>query len=257
MSSKTLCIMSNFVAVFLLTSCVAASPTSTATPTTPQPPTASTSGPLSASFTQAEYRLGETLEFTAQLTNQQSAPIATSLSMIVEGKSVNGLPVATIKQHPVKIWTKTEEITLEAGQSQSFTYHLPYETYAAVGTGDYFLKAEAGGHSVTVQVVVKSVFDVEVMYPAPLNGGQIITVQASVTNASDFDAYDVEVSGSIAGMNAQSLGTLPAHNSKTVTWTVAVRDSGVFDPLIFVSSSNGGNTTAYPPSAAITPAATP
>lgn len=252
MSSKSLYPVSNLIIVFLLAGCIPASPTSTVPPVA-SPPTASTSGPLSASFTQSEYHMGDTLEFTAQWVNQQSAPVATSLSLIVEGKSVNGLPVATIEYPPVKIWTKSEEITLEAGQSQSFTYQLPYETYAAIGTGDYFLKAEVGGHSVTVQTVVTSVFDVEVMYPAPLTGGQIITVQASVTNASDFDAHDVEVSGSIAGMNTQSLGTLPAHNSKTITWTVTVRDSGVFDPLIFVSSSNGGNTTVAPPSTAITP----
>ncbi len=233
--------------VYTLVGCTSASPSPMATP----------AGPLSIAFSKSEYRLGETLEFTAQLTNQQSAPIATSLSVILEGKSVDGLPAATIQYRPVKIWEKSEKITLEAGQSQSLTYQIPYEVYAAIGTGDYLLKAEASDHSVTVQTVIKSVFDVKVTYPAPLTGGQIITVQASVTNASDFDAHDVEISGSIAGMNAQSLGTLPAHNSKTITWTVAVRDSGVFDPLIFVSSSNGGNTTAYPPSTAITPVPTP
>jgi len=256
MSSKSLYTISNLIIIFLLAGCIPASPASTVLPVASSP-TASISGPLSASFTQAEYRLGETLEFTIRLVNEESIPQTVSVSLKLFGDPESGLPFAE-GARTNDVWSKVEEAELKANEKKELRYQIPYASYADIGTGNYFLVVDAFNQSLLAETKVVSVFDVEVTYPDRLRAGQTIVVKAVIKNTADFDAHDLSVSDVQRHLEEQTIDTLPAHTSTTITWDVHVTEErSVFEITLLVRSADGGNTTFDGPAIPITSASTP
>jgi len=256
MSSKSLYTISNLIIIFLLAGCIPASPASTVLPVASSP-TASISGPLSASFTQAEYRLGETLEFTIRLVNEESVPQTVSVSLRLFGDPESGLPIAEGFQ-PEDVSSKVEKVQLEANEQKELKYQIPFASYADIGTGDYVLIVDALNQSLRAEARVVSVFEGEVTHPNRLRVGKTIVVKAVVKNTADFDVHNLSISDVRYHLEEQTIDTLPAHTSITLTWDVHVTEEmSVFQITLLVRSADGGNTVIGGPIIPITPAPTP
>ena len=259
MTKKNFFLIFNIAVIVLLVSCGLSPLAPAVTPS----PTFVSSGPLSAAFMRSTYRLGDTLEFTIRLENNGTSPVTTPVTLTLEGTYNPGgnyrgvIPRRTYR--PIPFWSRTQEETLEPGEKRALTYTIPFDLYHAIGTGDYELRVEALGAGVRVGTDVISILDVTIIYPEKMQVGQTLKFQAVITNMASFDAHDIKVYGALPSGIAESLGTLPAYGSKTVTFT---RTSHMGDAymggILFVTSSDGGNveanyTTIFPPTPVPTP----
>ena len=244
---KTIHPLTIILSVCFLVSCGVASPS----------PTATSAGPLSVVFSRSEYRLGDTLEFTIRLVNEESVPQTVSVSLKLGGDPESGLPYAE-GVIPQNVWSKVEEEKLEAGEQKELRYQIPYASYADVGTGHYFLFVDALNQSLRAEAKVVSVFDGEVTYPDQLLAGETVLVKAVIKNTANFDAHGLSVSDNQGLLEEQTVETLLAHTSITLTWNLHVaKERSILQILLIVRSADGGNTTFYGPTIPITPAPAP
>ena len=244
---KTIHPLTIILSVCFLVSCGVASPS----------PTATSAGPLSVVFSRSEYRLGDTLEFTIRLVNEESVPQTVSVSLKLFGDPESGLPYAE-GIIPQDVWSKVGEEKLEAGEQKELRYQIPYASYADVGTGHYFLFVDALNQSLRAEARVVSVFEGAVTHPDRLQAGKTITIKAVIENTADFDVHNLSISDVRYHLEEHAIDMLPAHTSITLTWDVPVTEEmSVFQITLLVRSADGGNTAIGGPIIPITPAPTP
>ena len=244
--------------------------TSTPSPTSAITPTA-TPGPAGASITSVTAEevtlgieniviqfdsptthLGQDIVFSVELTNITGETWNGDLGLDLYGSPIKN-PASATALMPRPVWSRSDAVSVAPGTTLTRQYAVPYTDYQSVGTGEYFLNAQAQNATAQAWTTVVGAVTLDVQVPTTTQAGEAFTVTAVVSNPTDATVQDVRVTG--AGLPSQTVGDLAPDASATLTWsfTPSASATGIYSISLTAETANRGMTVTSASTTLLTP----
>ncbi len=198
-------------------------------------------GPSITNFQSTTYQLGDTLVLEIVLNNANDTAHTYELAVQIDGMAQQTYLQSRLDP-PVTVFADSQNITVEGLDSQTVLYELPIEQYRHIGAGLFGARTTVDGKTYISTAQITGMLDLAVSSPSSVNLGDPFTVSAVITNPSDQSVNDIVVASENPAFEEQTIPTLGAGESATVSWTTTAAQRGRMSATVYASAPDAGET---------------